>query len=335
MLAFLPGFVWSQYDLTHYGTNSGVNGNGSSYFGVSAGYSAVSMSANYNTLIGYYSGRNITTGINNSFVGASSGQSLTTGSNNSFLGYQAGYSSTSGSHNTYIGYQTGYTSTLSGYNTYIGYQAGYSSAASYNTYIGTYCGYNNSSGTYNTMIGYSAGRNNTSGARNVFVGYGAGYNETGSNKLYISNSSTTTPLIYGDFSTNALTINGSFKVGTSNLYVNTTNNTVGIGTTDTKGYTLGVNGKIIATEVVVKEYVNWPDYVFENNYKLAELTEVEAYVKEKKHLPGVPSANEVKDNGVALGEMNKILLLKIEELTLHMIQQQKEIDALKQQINNK
>jgi len=334
-LAFLPGFVWSQYDLTNYGTNSGATGLKSSYFGVSAGYSVVAYSATDNTLIGAYSSKNITSGTYNTLLGSQSGYTMTTGHYNAIVGSSSGYSLTTGQYNTMMGYKAGYSATTSSNNTFLGYQAGYKSTYSNNVYIGYNSGYNNTIGTCNTLIGASAGYNNTSGARNVFIGYAAGYSETGSNKLYIANSSTTTPLIYGDFSTNALTINGSFTVGTSNLYVNTTNNTVGIGTTDTKGYKLGVNGNIIATEVVVKEYVNWPDYVFENNYKLAELTEVEAYVKEKKHLPGVPSANEVKDNGVALGEMNKILLQKIEEMMLYMIQQQKEIDALKQQINNK
>jgi hypothetical protein len=319
ILAFLPFFTWAQEtSATHYGNNSGVDGVEGSYFGNYAGYSAVAYSGNYNTLIGSQTGRNITTGTYNSLLGASCGLSLTTGNYNVMLGNNAGRSAVTSSNNTFLGYQAGYKSTISN-NIYIGYNSGY----------------NNTIGSANTLIGVSAGYNNAGGSGNVFIGYQAGYNETSANKLYIDNSNTSSPLIYGDFSTNALTINGSFKVGTSNLYVNNTNNTVGIGTTDTKGYKLGVNGNIIATEVVVKEYVNWPDYVFENNYKLTELTEVEAYVKEKKHLPGVPSANEVKDNGVALGEMNKILLQKIEEMMLYMIQQQKEIDALKQQINNK
>ena len=101
---------------------------------------------------------------------------------------------------------------------------------------------------------------------------------------------------------------------------------VGIGTTvvpsDSK---LAVNGKILAKEVKVS-VTDFPDYVFENNYDLPTLQEVEKHIKEKGHLPNIPSAKEVeKDEGIELGEMNKKLLEKIEELTLYTIQQEKKI----------
>ncbi|TCC97703.1 hypothetical protein [Pedobacter hiemivivus] len=98
---------------------------------------------------------------------------------------------------------------------------------------------------------------------------------------------------------------------------------------------LSVNGKIRAHEIKV-ETANWPDYVFTKSYQFPTLRETEAYIKEKGHLPGIPSAAEVKANGIDLGEMNAKLLQKIEELTLHLIAlekkneiQQKEIDELK------
>ena len=105
---------------------------------------------------------------------------------------------------------------------------------------------------------------------------------------------------------------------------------VGIGISDTKGFKLGVNGKIAATEVKVATYANWPDYVFEESYTLPTLKEVEDYIKTKGHLENIPSAKEVEKNGVLLGEMNKNLLQKIEELTLYTIQQEKEIEKLKE-----
>jgi hypothetical protein len=98
---------------------------------------------------------------------------------------------------------------------------------------------------------------------------------------------------------------------------------VGIGTSDTKGYKLAVNGKIRAQEIKV-EAINWPDYVFAKDYKLPSLQETEEHIKDKGHLPGIPSAEEVKANGVDLGEMNKKLLQKIEELTLYLIEMKKE-----------
>ncbi|WP_214228822.1 hypothetical protein [Pedobacter sp. B4-66] len=103
---------------------------------------------------------------------------------------------------------------------------------------------------------------------------------------------------------------------------------VGIGTSDTKGYKLAVNGKIRAQEIKV-ETAGWPDYVFAKDYQLPSLQETEQHIKDKGHLPGIPSAEEVKANGVDLGEMNAKLLQKIEELTLHLIEIKKELDDLK------
>jgi len=100
---------------------------------------------------------------------------------------------------------------------------------------------------------------------------------------------------------------------------------MGIGTTDTKGYKLAVNGKIRAQEIKV-EASNWPDYVFAKDFKLPSLKETEQHIKEKGHLPDIPSAAEVEAGGIDLGEMNAKLLKKIEELTLHLIEQQKKND---------
>jgi hypothetical protein len=86
---------------------------------------------------------------------------------------------------------------------------------------------------------------------------------------------------------------------------------VGIGTTDTKGYKLGVNGAAIATSMTVKLNANWPDFVFAKTYGLRPLAEVESYVKAHSHLPEVPSAAQVAKDGINLGEMDATLLKKI------------------------
>jgi len=104
-----------------------------------------------------------------------------------------------------------------------------------------------------------------------------------------------------------------------------TSGSVGIGTVDTKGYKLAVNGKIRAREIKV-ETANWPDYVFAKDYQLPSLTETEKHILEKGHLQGIPSAEEVKSNGINVGEMNAKLLQKIEELTLIMIQLNKKVE---------
>jgi hypothetical protein len=104
------------------------------------------------------------------------------------------------------------------------------------------------------------------------------------------------------------------------------NGNVGIGTKDTHGYKLGVKGKIAAEEVKVALYGNWPDFVFEENYDLPTLAEVEAHIREKGHLINIPSAKEVEiAQGIELGEMNKKLLQKIEELTLYTLQQERQL----------
>lgn len=109
------------------------------------------------------------------------------------------------------------------------------------------------------------------------------------------------------------------------------NGNVGIGTSNTHNYKLAVNGSAIFTRAVVKLYTAWPDYVFETSYKLLTLQEVEQFVKQHKHLPGVPSAKEVEKNGVDLGANQSVLLQKIEELTLYLIAHQKEMEALKEE----
>lgn len=107
---------------------------------------------------------------------------------------------------------------------------------------------------------------------------------------------------------------------------------VGIGTTKVAGFKLSVDGKVRATEIEVSLSSGWADYVFADDYKLSSLKEVEAYIEENNHLPNVPSADEVEENGVNLGEMDAILLRKIEELTLYMIELKKENEVQRKMI---
>ncbi|RWU09974.1 hypothetical protein [Pedobacter chitinilyticus] len=101
------------------------------------------------------------------------------------------------------------------------------------------------------------------------------------------------------------------------------NGNVGIGTTNPQEK-LSVNGKIRAKEIKV-EATGWPDYVFKPDYETMSLQELDSYIKANGHLPEVPAAAEAEKEGIALGEMNKILLKKIEELTLHLIDKDKEV----------
>jgi len=106
------------------------------------------------------------------------------------------------------------------------------------------------------------------------------------------------------------------------------NGNVGIGTIS-PNEKLSVNGTIRSKEVRI-EVAPWPDYVFEDSYELKDLSQVENYILQNGHLPNIPSAEEVSENGIALGEMNAKLLEKIEELTLYVIDLKKENQALKE-----
>lgn len=94
-------------------------------------------------------------------------------------------------------------------------------------------------------------------------------------------------------------------------------------------YKLAVNGAIICEEVNVKLRANWPDYVFKNGYKLISLRELECFVNKEKHLPEIPSSEEMEKNGIPIGEMQNKQMKKIEELTLYIIQMNKDIQQLK------
>lgn len=95
---------------------------------------------------------------------------------------------------------------------------------------------------------------------------------------------------------------------------------------------LSVDGKVLAKSVYVNT-TTWADYVFANDYKLPKLSDVETFYKENKHLPEIPSEKEVIENGVNVAEMNKLLLKKVEELTLYIVDQNKKIEELRNEIN--
>lgn len=98
---------------------------------------------------------------------------------------------------------------------------------------------------------------------------------------------------------------------------------VGIGTKNLQNYKLAVEGTIGARKIKVTQETTWADYVFASDYKLLPLQDLETYIKQHQHLPDVPSATEVATNGIDIGDMQTILLKKIEELTLYMIELKK------------
>lgn len=162
-----------------------------------------------NTSLGFKAGYNTTTGYWNVHVGDIAGEGTTTGSDNTCVGMSAGRYNQTGTNNVAIGRATGESTSGNSFSgtTYVGAFAGQVNTGNYNCGIGGYTLSQLTSGTNNTAIGYQAGYSCVTGSGNVFIGFQAGYSETGSNTLYIDNTSTTTPLIKGDFSANRVTIN--------------------------------------------------------------------------------------------------------------------------------
>ncbi len=157
---------------------------------------AAGFAGNSNTTLGQGAGSVAGDDDYSVFIGRDAGVSNTSGDYNTFVGGYAGYDNTTGLGNTFLGHTAGFSNTFGGYNAFLGFSAGRA----------------NTTGLGNTFLGHTAGYSNTTGSGNVFLGYRAGYNETGSNRLYIANSVTATPLIYGEFDNNKVVLNGNLEV---------------------------------------------------------------------------------------------------------------------------
>ena len=121
--------------------------------------------------------------------------------------------------------------------------------------------------------------------------------------------------------------------GNNSMYINSGGSIVmGNSTVLPKsGYKLSVDGKVVCEELLV-QLSPWPDYVFNDDYKLKSLLEVESFIQKNNHLPGIPAACEVETDGLNVGEMQKLMMEKIEELTLYLIDIKKENQNLKAEI---
>jgi len=132
--------------------------------------------------------------------------------------------------------------------------------------------------------------------------------------------------------TNSGNANGNFIVrtnGSDKMTVDTDGN-VSIGTKNTAaGYKLHVGGKAICEELKVQLLGSWPDYVFTDHYQLRPLDDLKRFIQQNGHLPEIPKASEIEKNGLLVGDMQRRMMEKIEELTLYVIQLKQEIDALK------
>lgn len=109
------------------------------------------------------------------------------------------------------------------------------------------------------------------------------------------------------------------------------NGNMGVGTSNPLAK-LSVDGNILAKEIKIKTDVNVPDYVFEPDYDLKSLAEIESYIKANKHLPEVPSAKQIRADGMDVVAMNLLLLKKVEEMTLHLIEKDKVINRMMERL---
>jgi hypothetical protein len=127
----------------------------------------------------------------------------------------------------------------------------------------------------------------------------------------------------------ALVLDGAIGQSAKRLYINKANHfNFGTGLSPAN-HTVSVEGGLIATFFTEASINNWPDYVFEDGYRLKPLTDVKAFIAANKHLPNIPPASEIEKHGLQLGDMSKRLMEKVEELTLYIINLQEQIDALK------
>ena len=197
-------------DITVNGVTVGI-GAGTSQYNTSIGYTALSANTvgASNIAIGYESLLHNTTGNMNTAVGYGSLRNNVSGINNTTLGNASLFSNTTGYQNTAIGNVSLNANTTGHNNVSLGESSSKSnSTGTENISIGSYAFSANTTGINNVVIGSAALKDNVTGSGNIIIGYQAGSTELGSNKLYISNSNTTTPLIGGDFAAGTVTING-------------------------------------------------------------------------------------------------------------------------------
>ncbi|MBI4649620.1 MAG: hypothetical protein HY738_24220, partial [Bacteroidia bacterium] len=332
------------------GKNVGISTTGGTsnvFIGYDAGKN--NTSGNDNTYIGKGAGEYRTDGSRNVCVGTDAGnryQLIGNGSDNTFVGSQAG-SKCQTSNNTYIGSQAGFSNKNGTSNTFIGVGAGCESTGSHNIFVGTCAGLWET-GSHKLIIEEACGQNivpliygefdNDLLRFNAKVGIGI-LPTSNDEKLRISGAITVGANIntqppagticwtgsdfmgYGGLSVGWLSLTGASlwtKTGSNDIYYN--DGYVGIGTC-APSEKLTVNGRIKSrNEIYISETGPWCDFVFDKNYKLLSLEEVEQYININKHLVGIPSGKEIESEGLKVGDMITKMMQKIEELTLYIIE---------------
>lgn len=316
------------YSVLHFASDcmySAATGNEALRFGMNWGYNTASGNG------ALYNGTNARYCVAG---GHSSLRSNSNGKNNVGIGNAAFYNNDNSHYNTVSGDSAAYNYFVfsDGFNTAMGahaltFQPASNPYISRNTALGAYTLNNVWLGSNNFALGDSAGYSPFGTypppfapvcSGNIFIGRRSGNNDSTRNKLFIGNGLNNT-IFYGDLANRRILLGKSNPAG----FVFPGNRT------------LYVMGGVISDSVRLMPVTNWSDYVFNDNYKLMPLDELEQFIKTNKHLPGMPSAEEVRNNGIELSDISTRLLEKIEELTLYILLHQKEIDEIKTQLKKK
>ncbi|WP_255038132.1 hypothetical protein [Lacihabitans soyangensis] len=360
-----PSFRTVNSNNTMGGTGSGnattALGVANTFFGFNAGYSTGATAAgSENAFFGSNAGFYSTASCCNTFAGASAGVYNTLGASNVFLGQAAGANNRTGNQNIMIGVSSGYdgvgtTAKNSNYNVLIGNYTGVNNVGDFNVSMGYAAGQFNTTGVSTISIGgYANGHSaSTTNSNCTFVGTQSG-TWTGTNHAapttVVNNLTNSTAIGYQAQVTvsNALTLGGvganAVKVGIGmhnpqypldvkgvvNMRVAYNSPSMKINDRDFMG--IGESGEFWVSNFKMKydNEAQWSDKVFEKGYKFLSIKELDEFVNKNKHLPNIPSAKEVVQNGVDNTEMTSKLLEKIEEMSLYIIQLEKRLSKVEE-----
>lgn len=323
--------------------------------------------ASANTFIGFQAGRSNTSGAFNTFMGVNAGISNTSGSSNFIMGTNAGSSNTTGTANFFLGDNAGGSNSTGGYNVFLGTNAGVgNTVGANNTAIGfeanvgsgglvnaTAIGFRAVAAIDNSVVlgnGANVGIGTTAPTSKLHVVSGTGgqsglrlENLTSGNSASVTNQ---TKFLTVDGAGNVIlgsTSSSTRRAAAEDLWelkgdqlqtVSGEGVVIGKGVSRTPvGYKLFVEDGILTekVKVAVKNTSEWSDHVFASGYQLQPLAEVERYIKTNQHLPGVPSAQQMVEQGNDLHQTDARLLEKIEETMLYVLQLKREVDQLRRQ----
>ena len=347
---------------------SNTSGSYNSFAGTAAGYS--NTSGTYNSFVGYQAGYFNSTGSSNAYLGYTAGFSNTNGTGNTFIGPIAGFNNTSGYSNTLLGVRAGYQNQSGSNNLALGDSAGYHNTASGNVMVGSRAGYFNQSGSRNTFLGQKADIRPGSPVLTNAAAIGSGALVATSNAIVLGDTILNTKVGIGITAPAfPLDVRGSINIRSGGLnfasrvrlqadpdeflvltagaegqsglrFAHLTSKTSPANLTkqvlsvDDEGrvglYAIGLPASQVRLQV--NSAADWADFVFAPDYTLVPLNELVSYLGANHHLPGIPSTKEVQRDGIDIGTLNTVLLQKVEELTLYLIEQNKELTALKQQV---